>query len=110
MARNPLQRAEDRASLRDAAIRDALADGNAHKALLAALDALMSEAAKLRRRRAGDGALTDAQMAGSLSVLAAQLHLHKPDRPAGCPRVPRPEDLRAAYEAAVAAATEGDPQ
>lgn len=93
-------------------IRDALAAGNHHRALILALATLQSELAKARRsgrRRPGDAALIDAQLAGSVSAIAAGLHAHKPDRPAGCPMVPGPEHLLAAYEAAFRAA-EGEPQ
>ena len=100
-------KATRRAELTDAAIRDALADGNGRDALYRALRALQSEMRKLRDRRPGDGALADAELAGSISVIAARLHNHKPSKPAGCPRVPGPDHLLAAFEASRAQAEEG---
>lgn len=103
-----------RAARRDAqvhaAVEDALAGGNHHHALNLALRALQSEAAKVRRRRPGHAALIDAELAGSLSAIAAALHDWKPQRPPGCPRVPLPENLLGVYEASRNRTEEGAAQ
>jgi len=102
MASSLVTRAERRADEVRHAIREALADGATNVALHAAIRSLQGEAAKLRGRRPADGALTDAELAASLASLAARLHAHKPGRPAGCPRVPAPEHLLAAFDAVYA--------
>jgi hypothetical protein len=104
MAASPVPRVDGHADKVEAAVRDALADGNPRAAFNRVLGALQSEASKLHRARPADGALTYAQLAGSLSITAAELHRYHPDRPAGCPRVPGPEHLLAAFEAEVAEA------
>lgn len=86
-------RAEDVA----AAITDALREGNHQHALNLALRALQSEAAKLRRLRPADGAVTDAELAGSISCIAAQLHAHAPRRTRR--GAPGPGALLDAYQA-----------
>lgn len=93
-------RAERRSTGVEAVIRGCLSDGNTNAALIAALNSLRSEAAKVRKRRPGDGALADAEIAGSVAALAAQLHAYKPTRPAGCPPLPGPGHLLAAFAAA----------
>ena len=95
------QRASGRAEATAAAIAEALRDGNHQHALNLALRALQSEAAKLRRHRPADGAVTDAELAGSISGIAAMLHAHRPLR---APRrgAPGSADLLAAYQAGYA--------
>jgi hypothetical protein len=107
MATSLIARAERRASEVQAAIRALLADGSSGPALNCAIQSLQSEASKLRRWRAADGALTDAEMAGYLTAVAAALRDHKPPRPEGCPRVPRPADLIAVFDAEFQRAAEG---
>lgn len=102
-------KANRRATLMQAAIRDLLAAGNSTQAYHAAIRLLQGEAAKVRRRRPGDGALIDAELAASLSQLAAQLHAHKPRRPSGCPAMPEPAHLLAAFDATIAHAAGEDP-
>ncbi len=106
MAAGLTERADRRAALVESAIRDALAGNSGREALNLAIRALQSEAAKLRRRRPGDAALIDAQLAGSILAIATQLHQHKPARPAGCPRVPGPSHLLDAFEASFQRTTE----
>lgn len=104
-------KASGRAELAEAAIREALATGAGQAALNEAARTLQSEAAKVRRRRPADAALIDAQIAGILLGLAAQLATHQPPRPAGCPRVPRPGDQLAVFAEALAQSpTERDPR
>ena len=108
-ATGTLERADKRAVKAGAAIREALAAGDTRRALNAAIFAVQAAAKQLREDRPADGALTDAEMAGRLLVTAARLLEHRPARPPGCPRVPRPEDLLAACEQAVAKAlSEGE--
>jgi hypothetical protein len=90
-------RAAGRAQAVAEAITEALRDGNHQRALNLALLALQSEAAKLRRRRPADGAFTAAELAGSISGIAAQLHAHTPPRARR--GAPGPADLLGAYEA-----------
>jgi len=106
------ERASGRATAAKAAVIDALETGAGQQALNLALRTLQSEAAKLRRRRPGDAAITDAELAGSILAIAAQLHAHKPSRPPGCPRVPAPRHLLGVFEASFQRATEeeGIPQ
>lgn len=78
--------------------------GDSRKALHQAVRALEAEAAAfLRERRstgqAGDGEIAYAELAGMLLANAALLHLHNPQRPAGCPALPRPEDLHTVFAA-----------
>jgi len=108
MALSVAARAQRRAAeIYEHAIRDHLAAGNSRAALNTALAALQGEAAKLRRRRPGDGAWTDTELAANIAALAASLHIHRPLRPPGAPRVPRPDDMTRAFDAALLAATEG---
>lgn len=90
-----------------AAITHALAEGDHFKALDEAVRALRGEAAKLRKRRPHDAALSDAELAGYLAAIAAALHARKPPRPEGCPAIPRPDDLAAVFHASYAAASQG---
>ena len=108
MAASLPERADRRAALVQAAIADALAGGDHHQALNLALRALQSESAKLRRRHRGDGALTDAQLAGSIAGIAASLHGHKPPRPPGCPRMPGPAELVRVFTASLTSAQDGE--
>lgn len=97
-------RAERRAALNLSAIESALAEGASQKAFNLALKSLQSELAKVRRRRPAAGALTGAELAGSIAAIAARLHAHSPPKPAGCPREPRAEHLLAVFAASYAAA------
>jgi hypothetical protein len=83
--------------MRAEAARQALASGDSREALWVGLKGVASEAAKLRVHRHADGQLTDADLCGLLLALAEGLHEHRPARPSGCARVPRPEDLLAMF-------------
>lgn len=107
MALSLTERAAGRAERTVAAIRDYLRDGASQRALNRSLRALQSEAAKKRRREPAAGALIDAELAGQIAGIAAGLHDRKPVRPPGSPRVPRPADLLAVCEDALALALEG---
>lgn len=102
MASSLTDRAERRAAEVQAAIRALLAAGDSHAAFNRAIRALQGEAAKVRGRRRGAGALADAELAGSLAALAAQLHAHKPGKPPGCPAIPAAPHLLAVFEATYA--------
>ena len=80
-------------------IRDALKAGDSAEAVTVVCAALRSEAKKFRERRHGDGPLADAEIAATLLFSLAGLHVHKPLRLPGCPRVPGPGDLVATFEA-----------
>jgi hypothetical protein len=99
-------RASGRAEAVATAITEALRDGNHQHALNLALRALQSEAAKLRRRRPADGAVTDAELAGSISGIAALLHAHTPARTRK--GAPSPAALLDAYQAGYAKSGAGD--
>lgn len=92
------EKAAGRAEKASAAIEEALVNGNHQQALNLALRALQGEASKLRRHRPADGAVTDAELAGSISGIAAQLHAHTPVTGSGNGS-PGVADLLAAYRA-----------
>ena len=103
------ERADWRALKAGTAIGEALDAGDTRKALNAAILAVQAAAKQLREDRPADGALTDAEIAGNLWVTAARLQAHRPGRPPGCPRVPRPADLQRVFEQAIEkAAAEGE--
>ncbi len=85
MAASLKERAQRRsAEVYQAAIRDALAEGNGRRALHLAIRALLSEAAKIRRRRPASASLADAELAGSIAAIAAGLHAYKPRKDRRC--------------------------
>jgi hypothetical protein len=98
MGRSAAECARDRAAVRENQAREALALGNTRDALWVGLKGIASEVAKLRDRRPGDGALTDADLTALLLHLAEGLHGHRPARPRGCPPLPRPADLLAMFD------------
>jgi hypothetical protein len=106
MATGRLAKATGRAKTTEEQIRDALADGDTRKVLHLAIGALESEAKKRRDRHAGTGALIDVELAALICATAAQLVHHRPSRPPGCPRVPRPADLTRAFDLAITGARE----
>jgi hypothetical protein len=108
MGRSVADCAADRAARREAGARAALAAGSTRDALWIGLKGVAGEVAKLRDRRYGDGALTDADLTGLLLHLAAGLHEHRPQRPRGCPVVPRPQDLLAMLDDSLSRAVEGE--
>jgi hypothetical protein len=104
MARSRQECAERRERMYDDDIRKAIAAGDDWRAIKTAVDYLLSEARKRREREPGDGSLLNADVAGIVRSIAAQLHALKPERPRGCPRAPRPADLAAVYEEALSRA------
>ena len=104
MASSRKARAHRRAEeLREPAIRDALTEGSVPRAVAVATAYLRAELARQLRWHPGYGALTGAQLAGSIAGVAAGLHNFKPDRASG-KGIPAPEQLLAAFEAAFEAA------
>lgn len=103
MATSAADRAANRAESVEVAVKRLLAEGDAHAALNMAVGTFQSEAAKVRRRRPADAALIDAELAGSLLVLARQLHAYKPTRPPGFSGVPGPADLVAMLDSTLEA-------
>jgi hypothetical protein len=99
MATNLRIKAAGRSADVEAAIRDALMAGDSAEAVTVVCAALRSEAKKFRERRHGDGPLADAEIAATLLFSLAGLHVYKPLRLPGCPRVPGPADLVATFEA-----------
>jgi len=99
MAASIAAKAQRRAVRFAAAVRELLADGCGDAALTEAVARLRSEAAKVRRQRPADGALIDAELAGTVLAAAARLSDHKPERPEGCGRRPEPEHLLAVFAA-----------
>lgn len=108
MAASLITRVINRATRKDAAIRAALARSDSASALWESVRALTGEAKKVRGWRPADAALIDAELAGTILALAAELHDYKPARPDGCrsQRHPEPEHLTAAYEASLTRAAE----
>lgn len=94
--------AAKRTADRAANARAHLAAGDTRQALWVGLNGIATEATKLRGRSNGDGMLTDAELTGMLLGIAAGLHAHDPGRPAGCPSLPRPADLIAMLDTALA--------
>jgi hypothetical protein len=92
-------KAAGRSADTEAAIRDALKAGDSAEAVTVVCAALRSEAKKFRERRHGDGPLADAEIAATLLFSLAGLHVHKPLRLPGCPKMPGPADLVATFEA-----------
>lgn len=110
MARSMAERAETRAGDRTATVRNALAGNDGGRALTVAIDAVRAEAAKVRRQRPADAPLIDADLAAILLHIASGLHAHRPARPKGCPRVPRPADMLIMFDTSAArAAAVGEP-
>ena len=98
MASSLIAKAERRASeVHLAAIRDALARGDARQAFNLAIAYARSEAAKNRRRSPARQALTDAQMAGYIALLALRLPAHRPQGGSALMRMPGPDALLKAF-------------
>ena len=83
-------------------IEAALKEADAGKALSEATEMLRSAWKHMSKHRKADAAIAAAQLAASITVTAGRLHTLKPHRPEGCPAVPGPDDLLAAYRGAVA--------
>jgi hypothetical protein len=101
MAASAKDKAEGRAGTLHETVRDLLSAGDSGGALTEAVRRLRAEAKKVRGRRPADGALIDAWLAGAVAALSGQLATHRPQRPAACPRVPRPIDLLTVFETAL---------
>lgn len=82
----------------ETAIRVALAAGLTAQAVTIAADAVRAAAKKVRTRRPGDGVLADAELAANLLTTARLLRTHVPSRPPGCPQVPGPDDVLAKFD------------
>jgi hypothetical protein len=91
----------------EGAVRRALAVLDGLRALYKAYQALRAAAVREYRRRPAEAGLIMSNLAAHLLYFAGVLEEYKPERPAGCSRVPRPEDLLAAFEAALEASREG---
>jgi hypothetical protein len=102
MALGLIARAERRAGKVRDAVGGALSKGSSKTAFNLAVSSLQGELAKLADHRPADAALTYAELAGSIAATAAQIHGHKPRRPAGCPAVPGPDHLIAAFNSTYA--------
>jgi len=89
------------------AIRVALTAGLTAQSVTLAADAVRAAAKKLRERRPGDGALADAELAANLLTTARLLRTHVPSRLPGCPRAPGPDDVLAKFEDVLRRSTEG---
>lgn len=107
MASSAADRAGKRVDLARRAIEAALAEGDARRALYLAADLLRGTWMHMSRQRPADAAFAAAQLAASITVTAGRLHALRPARPGGCPKVPGPDDLIAAYREVLEAA-EGD--
>lgn len=90
----------------EAAIRRALATLNGLSALYEGTRALRAALVKEYKRRPADAGLIAAHVGAWLLYFARALPAYSPKRPRGCPRVPRPEDLLAMFETALAEAEE----
>ena len=83
MATSRVEKASRRSADAVTAIRAALDQGDARQALQIASDAVRSEAVKVYGHRWADAQLICAELAGQLTVLAAQLHDYRPRKPRG---------------------------
>ena len=81
-------------------IRGLLSVPNTHSAFIRAIGALEREMKGVRNWRAGDAMLLEADLAGVIAAKAALLATRVPYRPPGCPAIPLPDDVTAAFEAA----------
>jgi hypothetical protein len=91
----------------EGAIRRALAVLDGLRALYEGTRALRAAAVREYKRRPADAGLIAAHVGAQLLYLARFLPEYRPARPPGCPRVPRPEDLLAAFEGSLAEAEGG---
>jgi hypothetical protein len=91
----------------EGAIRDALALTDSQRALERACAALRAALGDEIRRRPADAGLIAAHLAARLLDDSRALPAYDPGRPRGCRRVPRPEDLLAAFDASLAGEEEG---
>jgi hypothetical protein len=92
----------------EAAVRSALSLADGPRALERGCAALRAALADQVRARPAEAGLTAAHVAGILLRFSAELGEYRPERPRGCPRVPRPQDLLAAFEASLTEAAEGE--
>jgi len=106
MASSLYARVVNRATQKDADIRAALKEADGPAALWAAYQALTSEGRKVLRRRPADAGLIYAELAARTFAISTGLHARKPVPVPGCPKVPQPEHLIAAYEAELQRAAE----
>jgi len=79
-------------------IRAHLSVGETKEALNDSLRYLQSEAAKNRKRSPARQALTDAQMAGYIALLALRLPAHRPQGGSALMRMPGPDALLKAFD------------
>ena len=93
-------KARDRAIDVAGAIRAALSAAETNRALTRAIGALQKEAKDVRNWRPGDAMLLDAELAGVIAAKAALLNARIPYRPPGCPPIPPPDVVQAAFERA----------
>lgn len=84
-------------------IRSALAQCNVSEAVYAATRGVRAVFATVGKKRFADSGLIGAVLAAELLHFSRALPGFKPDRPVGCSRPPRPKDLLAAFDAALAA-------
>ena len=82
------------------AIRGLLSASEPKRAADRAAAARASEAKKVRNWRAGDAMLLEADLAGVIAAKAALLATRVPYRRPGCPPIPLPDDVTAAFEVA----------
>lgn len=90
-------------------IRSALSVLDGSRALYEGCRALRAALAKETRRRPAEAALIAAHLGAQLLYFSRALPDYKPARPRGCAKVPRPDDLLAAFEIALTEA-EGEAQ
>jgi hypothetical protein len=86
------------------AVRQALALADGPRAVERACAALRKAVADEVRKRPAEASLIAAHVAAQLFYLTRELPGYAPQRPRGCPRVPRPQDLLAAFEASLSGA------
>jgi hypothetical protein len=88
----------------EAMICRALTQADGLDALYDSYRALRAAAVKEYRRRPAEAGLIMAQLAASFLHFARVMPQHHPERPPGCAKVPRPDDLLAAFWQAMAQA------
>lgn len=91
----------------ESAIRRALGVLDGLRAIYEGTRAVRAALVKEYKRRPAEAGLIAANVGAQLLYISRVLPEYKPQRLPGCPRVPRPEDLLAAFEGALAESERG---
>jgi hypothetical protein len=88
-------------------IRSALEMFDGLKAIYQGCRALRAAVVNEYKRRPAEAGLICADVGAQLLYISRALPVVRPERPRGCPKVPRPEDLLARFEESLAKAGGG---